>query len=145
MLNNPFIVSHVSLNYFQAHVLEFHMFMVYNKHILMRIIQMSKKLFLYLVVIGLATACAYYTIEFISERAVPLPFYGVDDHTVPSFEYTNQLGNTFSSEDHNDKIWIVDYFFTSCPTICPIMTKNLQEVHEYCQPCIVWLPEDRPH
>ena len=91
---------------------------------------MSKKLFLYLVVIGLATACAYYTIEFISERAVPLPFYGVDDHTVPSFEYTNQLGNTFSSEDHNDKIWIVDYFFTSCPTICPIMTKNLQEVHE---------------
>ena len=81
-------------------------------------------------VIGLATACVYYSIEFVSQRAIPLPVYGADGHTVQDFEYTNQLGELFSSDDHKDKIWIVDYFFTSCPTICPIMTKHLQEVHE---------------
>ena len=40
-------------------------------------------------------------------------------HTVPSFSYTNQYGEAVSNKTFEGEAYIVDYFFTSCPTICP--------------------------
>jgi len=48
----------------------------------------------------------------------------------PSFAFTDQNGETFSSEQLNGKIYVVDFFFTSCPSICPIMTANMTKIHE---------------
>lgn len=43
---------------------------------------------------------------------------------VPDFEFTNQNGDLISNKDYEGKVYVVEFFFTTCPTICPIMTKN---------------------
>jgi len=47
------------------------------------------------------------------------------NHTVADFKLINQNGKIVSQEDYKDKIYVVDFFFTRCPTICPIMTNNM--------------------
>lgn len=47
---------------------------------------------------------------------------------VPDFQFLNQDSVLVSNKDLLGKVYVVDFFFTSCPTICPIMTKNLTEV-----------------
>lgn len=49
-------------------------------------------------------------------------------HTIGDFSFTNQNGKTITQEDYKDKIYIADFFFTTCPTICPIMTKNMAAI-----------------
>ncbi|MBT8263769.1 MAG: SCO family protein [Muriicola sp.] len=51
-------------------------------------------------------------------------------HTVSDFSLVNQNGNTITQEDYKDKIYIADFFFTTCPPICPIMTKNMVLIQE---------------
>ncbi len=46
-------------------------------------------------------------------------------HTVPGFNFLNQDSIAVSFADFEDKILVVDFFFTTCPTICPIMTKQM--------------------
>jgi protein SCO1/2 len=46
--------------------------------------------------------------------------------TVPFFYFRNQDSLLKKSTDFKGKVWIADFFFTSCPTICPKMTKNLR-------------------
>jgi len=46
-------------------------------------------------------------------------------HTIADFSLTNQNGKTITQRDYKDKIYIADFFFTTCPTICPVMTKNM--------------------
>jgi protein SCO1/2 len=49
-------------------------------------------------------------------------------HRIADFSLINQNGDTITQEDYRDKIYVADFFFTTCPTICPIMTANLVEV-----------------
>lgn len=49
-------------------------------------------------------------------------------HTIADFSLTNQNGKIVSQTDYADKIYIADFFFTTCPTICPIMTKNMVDI-----------------
>lgn len=49
-------------------------------------------------------------------------------HTIANFELLNQNGQTVTEKDYEDKIYVADFFFTTCPTICPIMTKNMAEL-----------------
>lgn len=49
-------------------------------------------------------------------------------HTVADFQLVNQNGDTVTQDDYQDKIYVADFFFTTCPTICPIMTKNMAEI-----------------
>ena len=51
-------------------------------------------------------------------------------HKVADFSLVNQNGETITQEDYRDKIYVADFFFTTCLTICPIMTKNMGEVQE---------------
>lgn len=48
----------------------------------------------------------------------------------PQFEFINQEGDTITNEDYKDKVYLVEFFFTTCPTICPIMNKNLVEIQD---------------
>lgn len=50
---------------------------------------------------------------------------------VPAFSFINQDGKTITNEDYLGKVYVVEFFFTTCPTICPIMNKNLVEVQEH--------------
>ncbi|MEX0314212.1 MAG: SCO family protein, partial [Allomuricauda sp.] len=49
-------------------------------------------------------------------------------HTIADFELINQNGKKITEENYKDKIYVADFFFTTCPTICPIMTKNMVEI-----------------
>ncbi|WP_168208639.1 SCO family protein [Chitinophaga sp. XS-30] len=51
-------------------------------------------------------------------------------HQVKDFTLTNQLGEKVSLYDIKNRIVVVDFFFTSCPTICPTLTRNLKMVQE---------------
>ena len=46
-------------------------------------------------------------------------------HTIGNFSLTNQNGETITQDFYRDKIYVADFFFTTCPTICPIMTENM--------------------
>lgn len=75
-----------------------------------------------------------------------LPFYGnrttevkyvngapvVDTiyQNVPEFKLTNQDGKTLTDKDVMGKVYVADFFFTSCPTICPVMKKEMIRVYE---------------
>jgi len=47
---------------------------------------------------------------------------------VPEFSFTNQDGKTITQNDYKGKVYVVEFFFTTCPTICPRMNRNLVEV-----------------
>lgn len=49
-------------------------------------------------------------------------------HTVSNFNLINQNGETITQKDYEDKIYVADFFFTSCQTICPIMTGNMNKI-----------------
>ena len=44
---------------------------------------------------------------------------------VPNFEFLNQNNLTISNRDYSGKVYLVEFFFTTCPTICPIMNRNM--------------------
>lgn len=52
------------------------------------------------------------------------------NHIIQDFEFTNQNGKKITQKDYENKIYVADFFFTTCPTICPKMTDNM-----------VWLQE----
>ena len=51
-------------------------------------------------------------------------------HTIADFSFTNQNGKTITQKDYEGKIYVVDFFFTTCGSICPIMTTNMVEVQK---------------
>lgn len=51
-------------------------------------------------------------------------------HTIADFSLTNQNGKTVTQEDYKDKIYVTDFFFTTCQTICPIMTGHMAVIQE---------------
>ncbi|MCR6642542.1 MAG: SCO family protein [Sporocytophaga sp.] len=51
-------------------------------------------------------------------------------HTIPDFRFRDQDSNWVSLATFNDKIYVADFFFTTCPTICPVMKSNLLKVYE---------------
>ena len=51
-------------------------------------------------------------------------------HRIADFSLTNQNGKTVTQEDFNGKIYVADFFFTTCPNICIAMTDNLLKVQE---------------
>lgn len=66
-----------------------------------------------------------------------LPIYGERDtdekgdtiyHEVGNFSLTNQEGEVYSHNDLEGKIYVADFFFTSCPGICPQMMTNMKKV-----------------
>jgi protein SCO1/2 len=46
-------------------------------------------------------------------------------HTIAPFSFTNQNGKTITQEDYKGKVYVADFFFTTCQTICPKMTTNM--------------------
>ena len=51
-------------------------------------------------------------------------------HTIADFSFTNQNGETISQKDYEGKVYVADFFFTTCKSICPKMTTNLVDVQK---------------
>lgn len=89
----------------------------------------------------LGVACQQSTPKEKESRVATLPYYQeatftpvwlnsknedlVDFHKIPAFQLTNQNGKSITEKTFANKIYITDFFFTSCPGICPKMTKNM--------------------
>lgn len=84
--------------------------------------------------------------EEVASRVAELPYYNEasftpkwldknsdkleDFHKIPDFKLTNQNGEIITQKTFENKIYITDFFFTTCPGICPMMTKNMAMVQE---------------
>ena len=51
-------------------------------------------------------------------------------HKIADFSFVNQNGKTITQKDYEGKIYVADFFFTTCGSICPKMTTNLVKVQE---------------
>lgn len=110
----------------------------------------SSKL-LFIVLFALATSCKQEIKKELTEvvetsRVAYLPYYNdvsftphwitpnSDEekqfHNIPDFELVNQLGDTITQKTFDNKIYITDFFFTSCPGICLKMTGNMLKLQE---------------
>lgn len=52
------------------------------------------------------------------------------DHSIPDFRFVSQYGDTVSAQTLDGKIYVADFFFTTCPTICPKMKTQLKRVYD---------------
>lgn len=52
-------------------------------------------------------------------------------HTIPDFEFVNHLGETIKKSDYEGKIYVADFFFATCPTICPKMAVHMLELQKH--------------
>jgi protein SCO1/2 len=75
----------------------------------------------------------------IQASATALPYFDSPDftpkwdkvaHKIPEFSFTNQEGITINNATYKGKIYVADFFFTTCPGICPKLTKNMNILQE---------------
>jgi protein SCO1/2 len=101
-----------------------------------------KKLIPALIVIAIGITIGYFMID---NNKAPLPIFNpidlnpqlVDEslrtvdkfHRVGSFNLTNQNGIKITEENYKGKIYVTDFFFVTCPTICPKMTKQMKRLY----------------
>jgi protein SCO1 len=95
----------------------------------------------------LVPLAGYLIVDHYSKDVVPIPRYYIPErvdtvvkngktsydtvfHTVKNFSLTNQMGQTVTLDQLKGKIVLVNFFFTSCPSICPQMMKNLEKIQE---------------
>jgi len=102
-----------------------------------------KWFFLFAIFVIPATLCfAFYffyirkpMVEHDTSIFVQLPYFGPSElasngkdtiyHTVPSFSFINQDGKVVTDKDYDDKIYVAEFFFVNCETICPKMSAQL--------------------
>ena len=49
--------------------------------------------------------------------------------TIPEFRYVNQYGDSITNKNLDGNIYVADFFFTTCPSICPVMARNMLNVY----------------
>ena len=76
------------------------------------------------------TLPVYQPADFNPELVAPELSHIKKYHTIADFSLVNQNGDTITEQDYKDKIYIADFFFTTCLTICPIMTGNMEYLQE---------------
>ena len=69
-----------------------------------------------------------YTVPKIAERFKKSDLYLFGQ--VPSFEFINQEGKKITNKTYKGKVYVVEFFFSTCPTICPIMTNKLRTIQD---------------
>jgi len=102
-----------------------------------------RKFFIVLIVFSVVTISLFYTAL---KPKKTLPIYNPSDvnpelvdstiqykskyHTIADFSFVNQNGDTITQKNYEGKIYVADFFFTTCGSICPKMSTNLIEVQK---------------
>jgi len=102
-----------------------------------------RKFFIVLIVFSVVTISLFYSAL---KPKKTLPIYNPADvnpelvdstvqykskyHTIADFSFINQNGDTITQKNYDGKIYVADFFFTTCGSICPKMTTNLEEVQK---------------
>ena len=53
--------------------------------------------------------------------------------TLPAFSLTSEQGIPFGSEDLRGKVWVADFIYTRCPTVCPLLTRKMASLQPHAQ------------
>lgn len=72
----------------------------------------------------------YFYVTKAENNFMPLATIGIDGHQIPDFTFVNQHNDTISKSDYSGNIYVANFFFTTCPTICPIMTNKMKYVQD---------------
>jgi protein SCO1/2 len=108
---------------------------------------MNRRSMLVLCLVIFIPVICYFIIKYFSERDLVMPRHYIADtifvadkdgkkefdtvwHTIPDFTLTNQLGKKVSLSDAGNKVVVVDFFFTHCPSFCPTLTRNMRKLQE---------------
>lgn len=93
---------------------------------------MSKKysIWVFVAVVILLPVTVFAIVNWYQNKFDGLPVLNEKEQTVPEFRLTNQNGNIITQENWKNKIVVVDFFFTHCPSVCPRMSTNLKEVQK---------------
>lgn len=81
----------------------------------------------FFMLLGIAFLGYYYSS--MMSRPKRLNYYGNPGHHVGPFSFTNQDGKTITEKDVQGKIYVVEYFFTTCKGICPKLNENMSKVY----------------
>ncbi len=79
-------------------------------------------------ILGISFLGYYYKV--MREHPKKLSTYGNPGHTVKPFSFINQDGKVVTDKDFDGKIYVVEYFFTTCEGICPKMNENMAKVYQ---------------
>jgi protein SCO1/2 len=109
-----------------------------------RSIKKSLPFFIIFIVFSIIAMLVFYNLLSVDKR---LPVYSPSDvnpklvdaslkhikknHLIADFKLINQNGKTITNKEYEGKIYIADFFFTSCTTICPIMAYNMSELQTH--------------
>lgn len=77
-----------------------------------------------------ASVFAYFYYDAMQTNKKVLPILGTPGHVIGSFKFVDQDSNIVSDVDVQDKIRVVEYFFTTCQGICPRMNENMVSVYD---------------
>ena len=83
-----------------------------------------------LVLLLIAPFLVYKFVSKGTNNFVKLAIIGGEDHKIPSYKFINQNGDTIDNSHYSNHIYIADFFFTKCPTICPVMTYNMKYIQK---------------
>ncbi len=102
-------------------------------------------IFSLIILLVLALALVFLVYKFLTPQK-KLPVYNPQDmnpdlvdstlqhkgkgHRIADFKLINQNGEIITQENYKGKIYVADFFFTRCTTICPVMTSNMKEVQD---------------
>lgn len=102
--------------------------------------KLSKLYFVLVSLIFCFISCKNETKEIAAKKEITeLPYFNSADftpewntarHKIPEFSFINQNGEEVNNKTFKGKIYIADFFFTSCPGICPKLTKNMHAIQE---------------
>lgn len=102
-----------------------------------KIFQADSYIFIFFAVIVLVTTIAFGIYQWYDNNKAELPYYGNpktasansgSNFTVPQFSFTNQDSKAITSDFVKNKVWVADYFFTSCGSSCPKLTHSLKNI-----------------
>ena len=85
-------------------------------------------LLVFFMLLGMGFLGYYYKV--MREHPKKLSTYGNPGHTVKPFSFINQDGKVITDKDFTNKIYVVEYFFTTCEGICPKMNENMAKVYQ---------------
>jgi protein SCO1/2 len=103
--------------------------------------KMNNEMKRYTIRIVAPVLCCFFAAACADKKETPLPIFGEREvvgtdtvyHTISDFKFVDQDSATVTNETFRDKIYVADFFFTSCRTICPVMKTQMLRVYDSIQ------------
>ncbi len=103
---------------------------MYSRIIGVAVIAITGIIIAYFMIVGNRSLEVYSPDQINAKLVDPSLQSKMSDHRIGSFNLVNQYGEDITEQDFENKIYVADFFFTTCPGICPTMTGQMVRVQE---------------